>query len=62
MLSLFPGLKMETAWSSNTVVSYHITTLQQNPQDHDLNLNHHENLKSYMPTVDINWIFCSVTV
>jgi hypothetical protein len=38
-------LKMEAAWSSETLVSY-ITTWCHNPDD-NLNL-HHENLKSYL--------------
>jgi hypothetical protein len=27
--------KMEVAWSSGTLVPYHITTWRQNPEDHD---------------------------
>jgi hypothetical protein len=30
------SLKMEAARSSETLVSYHITKLRHNPEDHDL--------------------------
>jgi hypothetical protein len=36
-------LKMETAWSSETLVSYHSITLH--PEDLDFNLHRRENLK-----------------
>jgi hypothetical protein len=33
----FSGVQMEAAWSSETVVSYHIITPRHNPEDHDSN-------------------------
>jgi len=38
-------LKMETVWSSKMLVSYHIITLCNYPEDHDLNFHCHENPK-----------------
>jgi hypothetical protein len=38
-------LKMEMAWFSETFISY-ITTWCYNPQDHELNIHHHNNFKS----------------
>jgi hypothetical protein len=51
-------LKMEAAWSSETV-SYHITTQCHNPEDHDTNLHpqHH------MPSQDlftVNQVFFTI--
>jgi hypothetical protein len=39
------GLKTEAARSSETSVSYHITTQRHNPEDRDLNLRRREELK-----------------
>jgi hypothetical protein len=38
-------LKTETAWFSETVVSYHVTTLRHNAENHERNLHRRENLK-----------------
>jgi hypothetical protein len=42
-------LKMETAYSSKTLVSYHNTTKHCNPENHYLNLRLCENLKFHIP-------------
>jgi len=39
-------LKIEVAWSSETLVSYHNTTQHHNPENLDLNPHHYENLGS----------------
>jgi hypothetical protein len=36
---------MAAAWSSEALVSYHITQWRHNPEDHELNLYRRENLK-----------------
>jgi len=41
-------LKMEAAWPSKTLESYHIITWCHNPEDDNLNLYYHENLKSWI--------------
>jgi len=42
------SLKMEGARFSETLVCYHITTLRHNPAEHDMNLHHRENMKSWI--------------
>jgi hypothetical protein len=53
-------LKMQSAWPSETLESYHITTLCYNMTDHDMNLHRHENLKYTI--FSINWIFRNAAV
>jgi hypothetical protein len=43
-------LKMEAAWSSETLVSCHISTWRHNPQERKLGLHYRENLKSHTGT------------
>jgi hypothetical protein len=51
---LYPGsviinlfkVKMEAAWTFETLVSYRITTWRHNPEDFNLNFRRRENLKS----------------
>jgi len=46
--SVFILKKMKVAISSETVVSSHIATQPQKPENHYLNLHHHKNFKSYI--------------
>jgi hypothetical protein len=68
-LCLLPGpthsiLKIEGASFSEMLLSYHIPTWHHNPEDHDLSLHHHKNLKS-CPTstehfiISPQMIFCT---
>jgi hypothetical protein len=43
--TLHHNLKIEAEMSSELLVSYHITTRRQKPEDHDLNLHRRQNLK-----------------
>jgi hypothetical protein len=42
---------METIRSSKTLVSYHIPTRGHNPEDHNMNHHHRENLNLANPTM-----------
>jgi len=46
-IHLYFTLNMETAWTSETAVPYHNVTHCHNPEELNLNLHHHENLKSH---------------
>jgi hypothetical protein len=55
-------LKIEAAWSSIIVVSYHKTTQHHNPEDINhinLNLHHCKNLKSHIRSVLTGTSVCS---
>jgi hypothetical protein len=47
-LHLHFTLRIETVWSSETLISYHNITWRHKPYDHDLNLHRHENLKYHV--------------
>jgi hypothetical protein len=42
---------MGAARSSETLVSYHITRRYHNPEDHDMNLHHRENVRFYLKMI-----------
>jgi len=50
------ALKMEAARTSETLVSYHITTRHHGPEDHDLNIWRRENLKSRTMKDSLHWM------
>jgi len=56
------SLKMEAAWFSEMLVSYHINAWHQNSNDTDLNIYCHENLKSHIMGFLFSIFICLVSV